>query len=261
MTPGDLEAVDAATIERVAPWLGRVIRGWFRTSVEGLEHLPSRPFVGVGNHSGAAMLPDTLSWLDVYYRRGNRPPLVTLAHDAMFDVYPGWLSGRLSQLGAVRADPSLASLALQRGFAVQCYPGGDHDACRPFWRRNRIEFAGRTGYVRLARQAGVPIVPVVSVGAHEALLVLWDGAPLARWLGAPTSMRLATFPVTVSVPWGLFVGPLPGYLPLPTKVSLRVLPPLDPEAGSVDEVDRRVRGCMQAAADAMAEERRFPVIG
>lgn len=261
MTAGALETVDPAYIERVAPRIGKLVRTWFRARVRGMQHLPEQPFVAVGNHSGAAMLPDTLVWLDAYYRAGNRPPMVTLAHDAMFDVYPAWLAGRLSRLGAVRADPALARRALEAGFAVQCYPGGDRDACRPFWRRHQVEFAGHTGYMRLARDAGVPIVPVVSVGAHEALMVLWDGAPLAAALGVRDTMRLSTFPVSVSLPWGLFVGPLPGYLPLPTQVSVEVLAPIDPSSGSPDELDRHVRACMQRAADRMAAARRWPVIG
>ena len=70
-----------------------------------------------------------------------------------------------------------------------------------------------------AREAGVPIVPVVCVGGHEALVILAEGAGLARKLGFDRRFRLKTFPLSLSLPWGLWLGPLPGYLPLPTKIA------------------------------------------
>jgi 1-acyl-sn-glycerol-3-phosphate acyltransferase len=179
----------------------------------------------------------------------------------MFDAYPQRLASALAKLGAVRARQDVAAEALRRGYAVQVYPGGDHDACRSFFRRNEIVFAGRKGYVELARDAGVPIVPVVSVGAHEALVVLWDGVPLAKRLGLDRRFRLKAFPLSLSLPWGLWLGPLPGYMPLPTKISVRVLPPISPEGGDIDSIDARVRASMQRMADELARGRRFPWIG
>ncbi|MCP3139468.1 lysophospholipid acyltransferase family protein [Pyxidicoccus xibeiensis] len=261
MTPGTLEAVDPEFQRRHAGWLTRALHTWFRVDVSGMEHLPSEPFLGVGNHSGAVMIPDTLVWMGAYHTSGRQPPLVTLAHDGMFDVYPRPLASALAKLGAVRARHEVAAEALRRGYAVQVYPGGDHDACRSFSRRNEVVFAGRKGYVTLAREAGVPIVPVVCVGGHEALVVLWDGASLARRLGTDRRFRLKTFPLSLSLPWGLWLGPLPGYLPLPTRIRVRVLPPISPDGGDVDAVDARVRAAMQRAMDELARGRRFPWLG
>ncbi|WP_164020272.1 lysophospholipid acyltransferase family protein [Pyxidicoccus trucidator] len=259
--PGALEAVDFEFQRRHVGWIARALHTWFRVDVQGMEHLPSGPFLGVGNHSGAVMIPDTLVWMGTYHTSGREPPLVTLAHDAMFDAYPQPLARSLAKLGAVRARRDIALEALRQGYAVQVYPGGDHDACRSFSRRNEVVFAGRKGYVELAREAGVPIVPVVCVGGHEALIVLWDGASLARRLGFDRRFRLKTFPLSLSLPWGLWLGPLPGYLPLPARISVRVLPPISPDEGDVDAVDARVRTSMQCAADALARGRCFPWLG
>jgi len=258
--PGELDAYDPALMARYGPWLTRLLHRWFRAEFEGLEHLPEGPFLGVGNHSGGVLIPDTLVWLGAYQALGRPMPLLALAHDAMFSAYPAPLARALAGLGALRADRALALTALRRGYAVQVYPGGDHDACRSFAKRDEIVFAGRKGYVELAREAGVPIVPVASSGAHEALVILWDGAPLARWLGVDRSLRLATFPISLSVPWGLWVGPLPGYLPLPTKIKLRVLPAIAPD-GDADAIDAKVRASLQDAVRSMARARRFPVLG
>ncbi len=258
--PGGLGLYDPDYVALNAPQVGRLIHGYFRAEVRGLERLPEGAFLGVGNHSGAAMIPDTLVWLAAYHNAGLRTPLLTLAHDAMFDAYPAALARWLSRFGAIRADDALALEALQGGFAVQVYPGGDHDACRSFARRHEIVFAGRKGYVALAQRAGVPIVPVASVGAHEALIILWEGRALARWLGADRRLRLKAFPLSLSVPWGLWLGPLPGYLPLPTKIEIEVLEPVDP-TGDIDEVDARVRGALQRSVDAMARSRRAAWVG
>ena len=261
VSPGDLEACDPEFQRRHAGWITRTLRTWFRADIQGMENLPQGPFVGVGNHSGGALIPDTLLWVGTYHTSGRQPPMVTLAHDGMFDAYPRGLASALAKLGAVRARQEIAAEALRRGFAVQVYPGGDHDACRSFFRRNEIIFAGRKGYVELAKEAGVPIVPVVSVGAHEALVVLWDGASLARRLGIDRRFRLKTFPLSLCLPWGIWLGPLPGYVPLPAKISLRVLPPISPEGEDIDAIDARVRASMQRTADELARERRFPWIG
>ncbi len=261
VSAGALDAFDPAYLRRHAPWVTKALHTWFRADVQGMEHLPDGPFLAVGNHSGAVMIPDTLVWLGAYHTSGRRPPLITLAHDGMFDTYAKPLARALARLGAVRANKETALEALRRGYAVQVYPGGDHDACRSFWRRNEIVFAGRKGYAALAREAGVPIVPVVSVGGHEALVILWDGQRLAKRLGFTRKLRLKAFPLSLSLPWGLWLGPLPGYLPLPTKISVRVLPPIPSDTEDLDALDGRVRASLQRAADHLARERRFPWIG
>lgn len=258
---GELDGYDADYLRRHQPWLGAIVRRWFRVRVRGLDAAADAPGLFVGNHSGASMIPDTLCWIDAWARAGRRTPLRLLAHDQMFDAYPEPVAAFLSRMGGLRASHDHAVAALRAGQAVTVYPGGDHDACRTFWRRHAIEFAGRTGYVEVAREAGVPIVPVVSCGAHEALIVLAEGRAIARRLGLDRSHRLTVFPLTLSVPWGLWLGPLPGYVPLPTRIELAVLDPIDPTEGDVDAVDRRVRQCLQAALDDLASARRWPWIG
>lgn len=262
--PGDVDMVDARYVAEHAPWLDRLFRTYFRAEVDGFEHLPEGPFVAVGTHGGATLVLDTLVWMAAYAREHartgsrTRAPLVTLAHDQMFDGYPERLARALSRLGAVRARPEVAREALAKGYAVQVYPGGDYDACRPFRDRDRIVFAGRRGYVDLARDAGVPIVPVVSHGAHRALVVLSDGAKIARFLRLKERARLEVFPLTLSVPWGIFLGPLPGYVPLPVKIRVRVLPAvtshLEPHVDR-DQVDHHVRACLQNELDRLAGHR------
>jgi 1-acyl-sn-glycerol-3-phosphate acyltransferase len=181
----------------------------------------------------------------------------------MFDSFPAPLSRWVAKFGAVRASPARALAALAQGFAVQVYPGGDHDACRPFSQRNQVVFAGRTGYVELARAAGVPIVPVAAIGGHETLIILGEGRDLARRLGVDRRRRLKSFPISLSIPWGLWFGPLPGYVPLPARIEIDVLEPIEPQAiaaASTAQIDAQVRGALQAAIDRRAAGRR-PLLG
>ncbi len=59
---------------------------------------------------------------------------------------------------------------------------------------------------------------------------------------------------------------LPASIPLPSKIVMRVLEPIDVteqfgDYPDIDEVDDHVRTVMQRALDDLARQRRFPVLG
>jgi 1-acyl-sn-glycerol-3-phosphate acyltransferase len=136
---------------------------------------------------------------------------------------------------------------------------------RSFVDRNRIIFGGRTGYVRLALSARVPLVPVVAAGAHSTLIILNDGRWLATAIGAPRLFRTRVWPIALSVPWGLTIGPSPPpYLPLPARILVEVLEPVrferegDDAANDPSYVRRcadEVERAMQAALVRLAARR------
>lgn len=147
---------------------------------------------------------------------------------------------------------------------VLVFPGGDYDAYRPTAEANIIDFNGRTGYVRTALSAGVPIVPTVSIGAQESQLFLTRGNWLAKRLGLPR-IRLDILPVSIGLPFGLSVI-VPPNLPLPTKIITEALPPIDITARfgadpDADAVDAHIRDVMQTALNRLASQRRFPILG
>jgi hypothetical protein len=107
---------------------------------------------------------------------------------------------------------------------------------------------------------------VVTIGGQETALFLSRGAWLAKVTGVDRTLRLKVLPISLALPWGLNVGDLLGHLPLPAKITIEVLPPIDlrEEFGpdpDIDEVYDHVTGVMQRALDGLAAERRFPVIG
>lgn len=208
------------------------------------------------------MTADVLILASAFYSHfGYDRPLYTLGHDALF---AGPLAHVMSQFGLIPADRQTAIDALRTGGVVLVFPGGLHDAYRPTRQSNVIDFNGRTGYVKLAVDAGVPLVPAASIGGQESQLFLTRGTWLAKRLGL-SRFRADILPLTIGIPFGLSAI-LPVNIPLPTKIVTDVLAPVDiagqfGDEPDVGEVDVHVRGLMQAALGRLAGERRFPVLG
>jgi 1-acyl-sn-glycerol-3-phosphate acyltransferase len=204
---------------------------------------------------------DTLIFSTAFYDRfGFDRPVRTLGHSALF---VGPLGDLLKKTGIIHADRATATAALRTGAVVMVFPGGLYDAFRPTAQRNSIDFNGRTGYVTTALAAGVPVVPVVSIGGQENQLFLTRGTWLARRIGL-SRLRSDVLPVTLGFPFGLSAV-VPFNLPLPTKIVTRVLEPIDVgqfgDDPDIAAVDAYVRKTMQCALDSLARERRFPILG
>jgi 1-acyl-sn-glycerol-3-phosphate acyltransferase len=136
------------------------------------------------------------------------------------------------------------------------------------WRqRDRVVLGGRKGWVRLALGAGVPIVPVATVGGPETVFVLSEGKRLARALRLKALLRTERLPITLGIPFGVAPELLPAHVPLPAKIRTELLDPvhLDPDAGRdadedyVDAVYRDVEQRIQAGVNELATRRRLPV--
>ncbi|MEO1272317.1 MAG: hypothetical protein AAFX99_29825, partial [Myxococcota bacterium] len=66
-------------------------------------------------------------------------------------------------------------------------------------------------------------------------MVLTDGRRLARRLGLPALARAEIFPVHLSLPWVLGIGPLP-HLPLPVMLRYTFGPPSASTCASLGSV-------------------------
>jgi 1-acyl-sn-glycerol-3-phosphate acyltransferase len=264
----DLDARDPALIETVLEAVRPVARRVFGLRVEGLEHVPTEgPALIVANHNGGLLPLDTLfTLLALWDAQGPERELNMLGHDLLGADEVG--RRIFSGLGIIRANPDRAARALEAGRLVLVYPSSEHDSFRPFWERDRVPAVDRTGFIRLALQQGVPIVPLVSAGTHEQLVVLARGRRLARALGLRRLLRAETFPIVLALPWGITSGYVP-YLPLPAQTTLRFGPPirwpgLDPAQAEDEDTRRRCRDEVCTTMQAMLEELyagRVPVLG
>ncbi len=261
-----LEDRDPDYLREALPWLWLLSTFYFRAEVRDLGNVPAdRPVLLVGNHSGGNIIVDTFVFtlaFSTYF--GVERPFHQLAHNLAI-AWP-FAGEMLRKGGTMSASHEHAEQALAAGAPVLVYPGGDWETHRPSWESDRIDFAGRKGFVQLALDAGVPIVPVVSIGGQETALFLSRGAGLARTLRLDRLLRLKVLPISIALPWGLNVGDFAGHIPLPSKITIEVLPPIDLEREfgpdpDTDEVYEYVTGQMQEALDGLAAERRFPVIG
>lgn len=257
---------DPAYISTVLPFLKLAMKGYFRSEVRDIDRVPDGGALMVGNHSGGLLAMDVpiiaVAFADTF---GPERPLYCLAHDMLFTGPAGPF---FRKFGFVPADRASAREVLDSGAVTIVFPGGDYDTFRPTLTANVIDFDGRKGYVRTALEAGVPIVPVVSIGGQEAQFHLTRGQWLGRFSPLRKLMRTDLVPLTFGFPFGLVPAGV-GNVPLPTKIVTQVLDPIDPaemvaelgpDAG-VDAVDEVVRSRMQEALDELARERRFPVLG
>jgi hypothetical protein len=110
------------------------------------------------------------------------------------------------------------------------------------------------------------VVPLVSIGGQETALFLSRGERLAKLLRLDKMFRLKVLPISLAVPWGLNIGDMLSHWPLPAKISVRALDPIDikEEFGpnpDHDEVYEEVLGRMQRTLDQLASERTLPLIG
>jgi 1-acyl-sn-glycerol-3-phosphate acyltransferase len=254
-----LEERNPKLVKSLLPFGKWLYRYYFRVTTDGWHHLPpSGKVLIVGSHNGGMMAPDMLMFMvDWFQRFGTDRLAYGLMHPKLWQV-PGC---KLAvQAGAIQAHPIPAAEALRRDAAVLVYPGGAEDLWRPFIARHRIHFAGRKGFIKLALREGAPIVPAISVGAHETLIVLANLYPYLRKLherGMPWLFGIdpIVFPIYLGLPWGLAVGPLPN-IPLPLKIHTRICTPIIFERmGRAAANDRAyVDACYERVKDQMQQE-------
>lgn len=259
--PDSLENIDEDLLKMVYPFIKRVVIPYHRAEVRGLERIPKGPALYVGNHSGATLSVDTFIWCAEAYRvHGLDAFPHGLAHDLVMDL-PG-LNHVICPLGGIRASHDNARRAFAAGSKLVVYPGGDLESYRPYRDRNRVMFAGRKGFARLAIANGVPIIPVVAHGAHGTLRILHDFEGLAKLLKLRERFRYRRLPLSFALPYGLWLGPMPPYFPLPSRITIEVLEPMHLEAGQeaaddddyVREVADNVETSIQEALTRLARE-------
>ena len=104
-------------------------------------------------------------------------------------------------------------------------------------------------------------MPVVGIGGQETALFLSRGEHLARAFGLDQLFRLKVLPLSLALPWGLNVGDMFGHIPLPAKITVQVLPPIEVADMDTDDAYVLIIERMQRALTALQEERRLPVVG
>ena len=231
---------DLAFVERTAPLLEFLWARYFRVRLLGIENIPDDgAALLVGNHSGGipydgAMLLHGIRRDHPRHRRVR--PLV-----ANFAFRSGWMANVVARVGCVRASMENALPILARGELVAVFPEGLKGVGKLYRERYRLARFGRGGFVRLAREAQVPLLPIAIVGAEEIHPVIGKITRFAEPLGIPY------IPITPTFPW---LGPL-GLLPVPTKWTIQIGAPIPPPKPGDEDGTPRVAEDVRSAIDTM----------
>jgi 1-acyl-sn-glycerol-3-phosphate acyltransferase len=262
-----LDDWDPSFIELQKYFWGPLVDYWFRMEMEGWDNVPDPPALFVGIHSGAPFVWDAWTVGFHWWRHfGNERPIHGTAHDALMAA-PG-IGDYFRKMGVLPAAPDSIAGALAAGRDVALWPGGEVDSLRPWTDRDKAVLAGRTGFVRMAIQAQVPIVPIATVGGPDSMPVIARGRRLAKLLQLDKVARLKMFPISISAPWGIGPALLPE-VPLPTKIRTAFQKPVEfrvrPERAKDDKyVEAKydeVQQSIQRGMDNLARRRRLPLFG
>ncbi|MGH7896675.1 MAG: lysophospholipid acyltransferase family protein [Candidatus Binatia bacterium] len=201
---------DKQTYVSAAIPLALLYRYWFRTETSGLGNLPkSGPVLIVANHAGNTFAWDAAMIAAATLLEAEPPRIARGLAEYYLPTLP-FLGSLMTQAGTVVGTPENCAQLFERGECVMVFPEGARGAIKPYSQAYRLQRFG-LGFMRMALEYRVPILPVGVVGSEEANPGLYDSKLIARLLGSPG------FPVTLTFPW---LG-LAGFLPLPVKFRLQ----------------------------------------
>lgn len=226
------------------PFLEGLYKYYFRCEMTGWENVPEGKCLFVGNHNGLLTFEVLMMFYGWWEKFKGARRALGLAH--VVALQNPIFKRIIPRLGAIPAEPELAIEAFERGYSLLVYPGGEKEAFRPYKERKVVDFYQRKGFIRLALKAKVPIVPIVSVGAHESYIILSRGEKLAELTGLKEKMRLHGVPITyrgIFFAWLMVTGAVTFFplllapaaffaifIPMPAKMTFRILPPVDVSA-------------------------------
>ena len=184
-------------------------RYWFRVETHGIEHLPSSgPVLIVGNHAGnfgwdAAMVA-TSCLLEA------EPPRLARGLAEYYLTQMPFMADLMTRTGSVVGTPENCRQLFERGECVMVFPEGARGAVKPYSMAYQLQHFG-LGFMRMAIEHRVPILPVGIVGAEESNPALANSKTLSRIFGTPG------FPIPATLP---IFGLASFFVPLPAKFHL-----------------------------------------
>lgn len=225
------------TVSAVAPFLW-LYRKYFRVTLHGIERVPASGRVLLcSNHSG--QLPFDAAMIELALLIDMDPPRIARALVERWVPTLPFIAPFYARLGQVVGTPENCRRLLAAEEALLVFPEGVRGLNKTFDARYKLR-PFSTGFMRLALEAGAPIVPIAVVGAEEQAPALVDLKPLAKLLGLPA------LPITPYL--------LP--LPLPVHYHIHFGEPLrftgSPDADDV--VLERQSGEVQAAVQGLVDQ-------
>jgi 1-acyl-sn-glycerol-3-phosphate acyltransferase len=145
------------------------VRKVINPKVYGIEHVPQRRALLVGNHTVMGLLDSPLMCAELW-ERGI--VVRSLGDHAHFKI-PVWRDV-LGACGVVDGTREATSELMHRGEVILVYPGGGREVTKRKGEKYQLIWKNRMGFARLAVEHGYPIIPFAAVGAEEALDIIVD---------------------------------------------------------------------------------------
>ncbi len=227
VSPETLKASLASSI-----WL---YRKYFRVETKGLENVPEGRLLIVGNHSGQVPIDGMLIATSMLLE-ANPPRLARGMVERWAPALP-FISTWFARCGQITGDYHNCKELLERDECVMVFPEGVSGSGKTIFHRYELQRFG-TGFMRLALETKTPILPVAAIGFEEALPSISKLSKLSKRVGAPYLPLIPT-----------------GYLPLPTKVTLRFGQPLrfdapaDASDSAIEQLVDQVKFSIQKELD------------
>jgi 1-acyl-sn-glycerol-3-phosphate acyltransferase len=212
---------------------------YFRCETFDIERLPQGAALLIANHAG--QLPFDGAMLSTALLLEADPPRIARPMGEYWIPRIPWANVALARGGAMVGTPANCEHMLNNGECVMVFPEGVRGISKPFRQRYQLQRFG-LGFMRLALEADVPIVPVGIVGSEEQQPGIANLKGLGRLLGMPA------FPITLGFPW---LGPA-GLLPLPVRYRIYFGQPMH-FSGDYREEDADIEERVEQVRSAMAD--------
>jgi 1-acyl-sn-glycerol-3-phosphate acyltransferase len=229
---------DKETARDPALIMALAYRYWFRVESSNMDAVPDDgPVLVVANHAGNTFAWDAAMIGTALLLEADPPRLARGLGEFFLPTIP-FFNEFMARAGSVVGTPENCRQLFERGECVLVFPEGARGFVKPYAQAYKLQRFG-LGFMRMALQHKVPILPVGVVGSEEQSPGLADLKWLGRLFGAPA------FPITITLPW---LGPL-GFVPLPVKFRL-AFGPLMHFSGDFDAEDAD----LQPRVDAVKSE-------
>lgn len=217
-----------------------------------------RPVMFIGNHTLMGVLDTPLLMLGIYDHTGHYPR--SMADDFHYAI-PGWRD-MLSHFGAVPGSRNACRALMREGASLLVFPGGGREVFKRQGEQYKLVWGRRSGFARLAFEAGYTIVPIAAVGADDCYRILFDHNDIEKW---PLAKKLLARAPRQDVGFPSIVAGLGGtLLPRPERFYFSFGEPIESmdfqERGSEDEtrifeLREAVRVALEAEIDALLRYR------
>jgi len=156
---------------------------YFRIRCFGIQNIPDvGPAMLISNHSGGLPVDAGMILASVFF--DHEPPRLAQGMVEKFAQTLPFLGPTFSRLGQLPGLPEHAKRLLLDGRLLMVFPEGARGTGKLYRDRYQLVRFG-TGFMRIALETKVPIVPLAFIGGEEAIPTIYHAKGLAKLFNAP----------------------------------------------------------------------------